>query len=167
VGTGTGHWYRMGETLVEVRWVYVHDGTGTHRDEYCFTPDLTLSPPQIVAGSTQRWSIETTLPACRAYLQRESTQCYSQQSVLQLIPGVFGFSTIVALLSLQLPLPLQAHGAVCWTGKSTVTFSDMLTCVHRALWQQWFFHPYRQGRGFAKLSRALQTTILDALVPAA
>jgi hypothetical protein len=31
--TGAGHWYRIGEDLVEVRWVYVHDGTGTPRDE--------------------------------------------------------------------------------------------------------------------------------------
>jgi hypothetical protein len=31
--TGTGHWYRIGEALVEVRWVHVHDGTGTPRDE--------------------------------------------------------------------------------------------------------------------------------------
>jgi DDE superfamily endonuclease len=31
--TGTGHWYRIGADLVAVRWVYVHDATGTHRDE--------------------------------------------------------------------------------------------------------------------------------------
>jgi hypothetical protein len=33
VVTGTGHWYRIGEELVEVQWLYVHDCTGTHRDE--------------------------------------------------------------------------------------------------------------------------------------
>lgn len=42
VVTGTGHWYRIGEDIVEVRWVYVHDGTGTHRDEYFFTTDITM-----------------------------------------------------------------------------------------------------------------------------
>jgi hypothetical protein len=157
----------MGETLVEVRWVSVHDCTGTHRDEYFFTTDLTLSPQQIVEGYTQRWSIETTFQECREYLKLESTKCYSQSSVLRLIPSVFGLYTIVVLLYLQLPQPLQVRGAVCWTGKATVTFSDMLTCVRRAIWQQWFFHTYRQGRGFAKLSRALQTMILDALAPAA
>ncbi len=40
--TGTGHWYRIGEALVAVRWVYIHDCTGTHRDEYLFTTDLSL-----------------------------------------------------------------------------------------------------------------------------
>ena len=33
VVTGTGPWSRSGEALVEVRWVDVHDGTGTQRDE--------------------------------------------------------------------------------------------------------------------------------------
>jgi hypothetical protein len=32
VVTGTGHWYRLGEDLVEVRGVYGHDGPGTPRD---------------------------------------------------------------------------------------------------------------------------------------
>jgi hypothetical protein len=167
VVTGTGHWYRIGETLVEVRWVYVPDCMGTHRDEYFFTTDLTLSPQQIVEGYTQRWSIETTFQECREYLKLESTKCYRQHSVLRGISSIFGLYTIVVLLYLQLPPPLQARGVVCWTGKATVTFSDMLTCVRHALWQQWFFHTYRQGKGFAKLSRALQTTILDALAPAA
>jgi hypothetical protein len=33
VVTGTGHWYRIGEALVEVPWLYVHDCRGTHHDE--------------------------------------------------------------------------------------------------------------------------------------
>jgi hypothetical protein len=48
VVTGTGHWYRIGEALVEVRWLYVHECTGTHRDEYFFTTDITMKPQQIV-----------------------------------------------------------------------------------------------------------------------
>jgi hypothetical protein len=56
--TGTGHWYRIGEALVAVRWVFVHDCTGTHRDEYLFTTNLHLCPKQIVECYTQRWSIE-------------------------------------------------------------------------------------------------------------
>jgi hypothetical protein len=60
VVTGTGYWYRSGEDLVEVRWVYVHDGTATHRDEYFFTTDSTMTPHQMVACYMPRWSIETT-----------------------------------------------------------------------------------------------------------
>jgi hypothetical protein len=81
VVTGTGHWYRIGEDLVEVRWVYVHDGTGTHRDEYVLTTDITMRPQQIVAYDPQHWTIETTFQACRAYLKRESTKGYGQATV--------------------------------------------------------------------------------------
>ena len=167
VVTGTGYWYRIGEALVEVRWVYVHDCTGTHRDEYFFTTDVTMSPQQIVEGYTQRWSIETTFQECREYLKLESTKCYSQQTVLRLIPCLFGLYTLVVVLYLQLPKSLQAPGVVCWRGKSTVTFSDMLSCVRRTVWQQWLFHTHRDGKGFSKLSPALQATLLDALAPAA
>ena len=37
VVTGTSHWYKGREGLVSVRWVFVEDLTGTHRDEYFFT----------------------------------------------------------------------------------------------------------------------------------
>jgi hypothetical protein len=74
VVTGPGHWSRIGDALVEVRWGYVHDGTGTPRDEYCFTTDLSLRPQQIVAGYTQRWSIETTFQEGREDLKLESTK---------------------------------------------------------------------------------------------
>ena len=33
VVTGSGWWYRSGRPLIPVRWVFVHDRTGTHRDE--------------------------------------------------------------------------------------------------------------------------------------
>jgi hypothetical protein len=46
--TGIGHWYGIGEALVEARWVYIYDCTGTHRDEYLFTTNLHLTPKQIV-----------------------------------------------------------------------------------------------------------------------
>src|SRR5262245_56728900 len=36
VVTGTGLWYKSGHPLVDVRWVFVHDKSGTHRDEYLF-----------------------------------------------------------------------------------------------------------------------------------
>jgi len=46
--TGTGHWDRIGEALVAVRWGYIHDWMGTHRDAYWFPTDLSLGPPQSV-----------------------------------------------------------------------------------------------------------------------
>jgi hypothetical protein len=165
--TGTGHWYRIGEALVAVRWVYVHDCTGTHRDEYLFTTDLSLGPQQIVECYTQRWSIETTFQECREYLKLESTKGYGQQTVLRFTPCLFGLYTLVVLLYLQLPRPSSTLRAVLWQGKSTVTFSDMMTCVRRALWANWCFHTQADVQEFSKLSPSLQETILYALAPAA
>jgi DDE superfamily endonuclease len=42
VVTGVGQWYKKGRPLVPVRWVFVRDRTGTHRDEYFFTTDVTM-----------------------------------------------------------------------------------------------------------------------------
>jgi hypothetical protein len=81
VVTGPGHWYRLGEARVEVRWLYVHDCTGTHRDAYFLTTDVTMSPPQMVACYTQRWSMETTFQEGREYLKLESTKGSSPQTV--------------------------------------------------------------------------------------
>jgi hypothetical protein len=165
--TGTGHWYRIGEALVEVRWVYVHDGTGTHRDEYFLTTDTSMRPQQIVECYTQRWSIDTTFQECREDLKLESTKGYSQQTVLRFTPCLFGLYTMVVLLYLQLPRPSWALRTVFWRGKSTVTFSDMMTCVRRALWEQWCFHTQADPQAFSKLSQPLQEMILYALAPAA
>jgi DDE superfamily endonuclease len=165
--TGTGHWYRIGEDLVAVGWVHIHDATGTHRDEYLFTTALQMSPQEIVECYTQRWSIDTTFQECREHLKLESTKCYSQQTVLRFIPCLFGLSTIVVLLSLQLPDALHAPARLAWHGKSTVTFSDMMMCVRRDLWQQWFFQTPTMATAFSKLPKPLQATILYALAPAA
>jgi hypothetical protein len=167
VVTGTGHWYRIGEELVEVQWLYVHDCTGTHRDEYFFTTDITMKPQQMVECYTQRWSIETTFQECREYLKLESTKGYSQQTVLRFTPCLFGLYTMVVLLYLQLLHHSSTLRAIFWRGKSTVTFSDMITCVRRALWEQWYFHTPAAPQEFSKLSPSLQDMILYALAPAA
>jgi hypothetical protein len=167
VVTGMGHWYRIGEALVEVCWVYVHDCTGTHRDEYFFTTEMTMKPQQIVECYTQRWSIETTFQECREYLKLESTKGYSQHTVLRFAPCLFGLYTLVVLLYLQLPRPSSTLRAVAWRGKSTVTFSDMITCVRRVFWEHWCFHTQADALEFSKLPPSLQETILYALAPAA
>ena len=60
--SGRGHWYKGGEGLVPVLWVFVQDRTGTHRDWYLFTTDLSLTAQQVIETSTGRWSIEMSHP---------------------------------------------------------------------------------------------------------
>ena len=57
-----------GGGLVEIRWVFVHDLTGTHRDDYFFTTDRSLRASEIIEIFTGRWSIETMFQEMRAYL---------------------------------------------------------------------------------------------------
>ena len=126
-----------------------------------------MKPQQLVECYTRRWSIETTFQECREYLKLESTKGYSQQTVLRFTPCLFGLYTIVVLLYLQLLHYPSTLGAIFWRGKSTVTFSDMITCVRRALWEQWCFHTPSAPQEFSKLSPSFQRMILYALAPAA
>ena len=167
VVTGTGHWYRIGEARVEVRWVDIQDGTGPHRDEYFLTTEMTMKAQQIVEDDTQRRSIETTFQECREYLMLESPKGYGQQPVLRFTPCLFGLSTMVVLLYLQLLHPSRTLRALFWRGNSTVTFSDMITCVRRALWEPWCFHTQADPHECSKRSPSLPDTILYALAPAA
>jgi hypothetical protein len=167
VVTGTGPWYRLGEDLGEVRWVHVHDGTGTHRDEYFFPTEITLRPQQMVAYDPQRWAMETTFQECRDYLKLASTTGYCQATGLRLTPCLFGLYTAIVRLYLQLPQTLRTLKVVSWKGNTTVTFSDMVTGVRRALGEPWLFHTPDDRQAFSTLSRALQETILYALAPAA
>jgi hypothetical protein len=119
----------------------------------------------MVACDTQRWSIETTFQECRKYLKLASTKGYRQPTVLRLTPCLLGLYTAVVLLSLQLPTTSRTPRAVSWKGKTTVTFSDMMTWVRRALAAQWCFHPPDDRQVFSQLSPSLRDTILYALAP--
>jgi hypothetical protein len=44
----TGHWYKAGQGLVTLRWVYVHDLTGSHRDEYFFSTDVNMTAKALI-----------------------------------------------------------------------------------------------------------------------
>ncbi len=167
VVSGTGHWYRAGRGLVAVRWVYVHDGTGTHRDEYFYSTDVTMTPQAIIEEYTGRWNIETTFEEARAYLGLESTRGWCARTVLRAEPCLLGLYSVVALLYWQLPSRDQDQGVVEWAGKQRVTFSDAITAVRRWLWTHWVFPRAGHADAFAKLPEAFQQFLLYALAPAA
>lgn len=166
VVTGVGHWYRSGVGLVAVRWVYVHDRTGTHRDDYLYSTDVALTVQQIIEAYTARWNIETTFQELRAYLGLETTRGWSRATVLRAAPCLFGLYTVVALLYAQLP-PDAATAPVEWPKKAGTTFSDAITAVRRWLWTEWVFAKQGHDQAFAKLPESLQDILLYALAPAA
>jgi hypothetical protein len=165
--SGTGQWYQVGQGLVAVRWVFVHDLTGTHRDEYFFTTEVTLSPAEVIALYVGRWNEETTFQEMRSYLGLETTRGWKEQTVLRMAPCLFGLYTLVACLYSQLPPRYARVRVVAWAGKSDVAFSDAITAVRRWLWQQWVFALPGYQEVFAKLARPFRSLLLHALAPAA
>lgn len=164
--TGTAHWYQAGAGLVAVLWVWVHDCTGTHRDEYFFTTDVRWSAAQVIETYTGRWNLETTFQEMRSHLGLETTRGWSAPTVLRAAPCLFGLYTVVAALYVQLPARRRVRGLLAWVGKEDVTFSDALTAVRRWLWVEWVFAIPGHGAAFTKLSRPFQQLLLAGLAPA-
>jgi DDE superfamily endonuclease/Archaeal putative transposase ISC1217 len=167
VVSDTGHWYKAGQGLVEVRWVFVHDLTGTHRDEYFFTTDRKMTAQEVIETYTKRWNVETTFEEMRSYLGLETTRGWKEKTVLRAAPCLFGVYTLVACLYNQLPGRYARERAVLWAGKTNVTFSDAITAVRRWLWLEWVFAIPGYKPVFEKLSRPFRSLLLHALAPAA
>jgi hypothetical protein len=166
VVTGTAHWYQAGQPLVPVLWVWVHDCTGTHRDEYFFTTDVRWTAAQVIETYTGRWNLETTFQEMRSHLGLQTTRGWKEPTVLRVAPCLFGLYTVVAALYVQLPPRWRRAGVLTWLGKEDVTFSDALTAVRRWLWVEWVFAIPGHGAAFAKLSRPFQQMLLAGLTPA-
>jgi hypothetical protein len=167
VVSDSGHWLKSGKGLVPVRWAFVHDVTGTHRDDYFFSTDAELTPKSIVETFTGRWSIETTFQEMRPYLGLETTRGRTEPTVLRVVPCLFGLYSVVALVYERLRSRGRPTARVGWAGKVETTFSDAITTVRRWLWSDWVFAHHGQGEALSKLPRALRDTLFSALAPAA
>ena len=164
---GTSHWYKGGEGLVPLTWVYVHDLTGTHRDTYLFSTDVTMATGTIIETYTGRWSIETTFEECRAYLGLETTRGRTERTVLRAAPCLFGLFSVVSLLYAGMPGRESAGPAMTYRGKVGISFSDAITVVRRQLWREGVFEAHGQSGVFQKLPEEFQSLLLSALAPAA
>ena len=163
---GTGHWHKSGKGLAHLRWVFVRDVTGTHRDEYFFSTDPGMSVRRIIGLYTGRWNIETTFEESRAHLGLGTTRGYGEKTVLRAAPCLLGLYTAVALL--YDGLPERSKGVtIRWEGKAGVTFSDALSRVRRWLWDEGVLtHPDAKG-GVSKLPEPIREVLLTTLAPAA
>jgi hypothetical protein len=163
---GTGHWYKAGQGLVPLRWVFVRDANGTHRDEYFFTTDVSLTPTAVIGHYCGRWNIETTFQESRSCLGLETTSGWCKNTVLRAGPGLLGLYTVVAILFHALP-EAKRVGAVSWPGKATVTFSDALCAVRRWLWDETILPQAGDGTALQKLPQPIRELLLTTLAPAA
>jgi hypothetical protein len=162
----TGYWYKSGRGLVPIRWVFVRDRDGTHRDEFFFSTDPALDPAAIIETYTARWNLETTFQELRALLGLETTRGWCRQTVLRMAPCLFGLYTAVVLLYRALP-ESKREGRVDWPGKPGVTFSDALMAVRRWLWREWVFPQVGVASAVQKLPEPVQQLLLYGLAPAA
>jgi hypothetical protein len=164
--TGVGHWYKGGCGLVPLRWVFVKDATGTHRDEFLFTTDTASSADAVVGAYCGRWNIETTFQESRSCLGLETTRGWCKSTALRAAPCLLGLYTVVAILFHALPAAKRV-GAVSWPGKATVTFSDALCAVRRWLWAEAILPQAGDRTALDELPTAVRELLLTTLAPAA
>jgi hypothetical protein len=166
--SGTGLWYKSGAGVVSIRWVFVRDLQGTHRDEYFYSTDPALTAPQIVSWFTARWPIETTFQEMRAHLGFETTRQHVAKSVLRTAPCLLGLFSVICLIfaehAQRHPIRIrQRPGYV----KTDPTFSDVIATVRRLFWQQTLFQQPLYREGFQKLPSKFRNWMLDQLSQAA
>jgi hypothetical protein len=163
--TGTGHWYEGGCGLVPVRWVFVEDATGTHRDESLFTTDPGPTADAVVGTYRGRWSIETTSRECRSCAGLGTTRGRSRQAVARAAPCLFGLSSVVATRYHCLPAAKRS-GGVAWPGRATVAFADALPAVRRWVWAEGILPQAGVDTAIAELPRKVRELLLAGLAPA-
>lgn len=168
--SGSGHWYRAGQGLVPVKWVFVRDDTGTRRDEYFFcTQPALFSAGRIVSLYTQRWTIEVTFQEIRAHLGFETPRQRIENSVLRMTPCLLGLFSVVSLIyharGKQIPHEPEFP---CRPGyeKREPTFADALSEVRRLFWTQTYFQQPRFAKAFQKIPPRMKTTLLGFLCQA-
>ena len=166
--TGTGHWYKGGQGLVEVRWVFVHPLDGRHRDEYFYATDVSLSAEEIVGYYTRRWSIETTFQEMREHLGFETTRQRSKKSVLRMGPWLLGLFSVVCLVFAEHARTHKVRTQVRpWYHKTEPTFSDALALVRERIWSETILKQPLEKGGVSKLTPDLGEMLLQHLAAAA
>jgi hypothetical protein len=139
--------------------------SGTHRDEYFFTTDPSLTPTAVIGHYCGRWNIEATFQEARCCLGLETTRGWREKTVLRAGPCLLGLYSVVAFLFHTLSESKRV-GAVTWPGQATVTFSDALCAVRRWLWAEAILPQAGDATALQKLPEPVRELLLTALAPA-
>lgn len=166
--SGTGHWYKAGDGLVTIRWVFVHDRDGTHEDRYFYSTDPSFSPSKIVTLYTTRWSIEVTFEEVRCHLGFHTTRCWGRNSVLRTAPCLLGLFSLVCLIYHRHTRGKGTKPApTAWYAKPQISFADAIATVRRLLWTETVFQHLDPDGAFQKLPAAIRRTIIQQMGAAA
>ena len=148
-------------------WVYVRDLVGTHRDEYFFTTDPSMSAKRVIELYGARWNIETTFQEMRSHLGLETTRGWTKHTVLRMAPCLFILYTVVVVFYDTMPESTPHLRTTPWVGKDVVTFSDMIASVRQYLWIEWVFQQVPGGEAVQKLARPIRAVLEFGLTQAA
>jgi hypothetical protein len=166
--TGTGHWYKAGEGLVPIRWVFVHDLDGKNEDRYFYGTDPKLSASEIITLYTGRWPIEVTFQEAKQRLGLGSERNWSRNSVGRTAPCLLGLFSVVALIYRAQTKGRRAKAqSEPWYPKTEPTFSDALAAVRRLLWDESILSKAFGHEGLNQLEPKLRETLLYELSLAA
>lgn len=167
--SGKGLWYRAGQGVVEVRWVYVEvDG---HRPEYFFTTDMSMNEVEIIESYTGRWNVETTFEECKQHLGLDSTRNRTETSVLRSVPSLLAMYTLVMLIFHEFWKDhkedwrerMDMKIGYCGYAKEDMTFGDVLSYIRRLNFEQLILNTLSRSRGFRFIRSALGKTLLSQL----
>lgn len=163
IASGTGNWYRQGRGLVKIRWVYVRDLTGDHRDEYFYSTDAAMSAAKIIEAFVGRWDIEVMFEEMREHLGLETTRGRAKNTVLRAEPCLFMLYTLIVLWYVHIGSSSNSAILYHWPGKSSITFTDTIASVRRSVWENYIFQQPEFGGHVEKLPAQTRKAILDAL----
>jgi len=168
LASDTGLWYKAAVGVVPVRWVFVRDRQGTHRDDYFYTTDTALAARQVVSWFTARGPIETTFQEVRAHWGFETPRQHVAPSVLRTAPCLLGLFSVICLIYAEHakghPMPIRQRA---WYVKNEPTFSDVMASVRRFFWQETIFPELSYHKDLQKLPRKVRNWMLDQLSQAA
>ncbi|HEY0933962.1 MAG TPA: transposase [Trebonia sp.] len=166
---GTGHWYKSGGGLVPIRWAFVRDRTGTHRDEYFYCTDPALTAAAVVSLYAGRWSVEVAFQGAKQHLGLTTTRQWAERSVTRAFPCLLGLYSVVTLaFAADVATTGETPAAADpWYAKAEPTFADALARVRRLFWTETVLERHGCGGAFAKLPAEFRESLLYELTRAA
>jgi hypothetical protein len=126
-----------GDTPVKV--LLLRDPKSEWRDEALVSTTTHVSDWGMVYGYCKRWSVEVAIADAKGLLGFHDPCVRKKESVERAAPMAWYTGMLVILwytLHGSSHAPAQRHRP--WYPKTILTFSDMLSCVRLALWQNWW-----------------------------
>lgn len=128
-----------------VRYVIVRDPRGIYRPTYIFCTDPDVPASEVVEEYARRWPLEVAFEASKQKLGIEHPRTQLPTAVRRSAPFGMVLYSMIVLWYLRDGFQIAASAALPpdpWYPKTTrPSFSDMLACLRRASWSQWFLDP--------------------------